>query len=170
MIKTQKPAYCAAVIAVLTFATLPASSAESPGVAPCSTVPEANHKADRVQKELHVLLELHELASQSKDQAVSPANPLDVRIKRTLSKLSTVDELRQMVLLCHGVTDPQMAEDVSYDQVFDQAMWLCIQRIADTPGDDAAAALRSLKPVIGPDAGSSEIMTELMAKQQKIKK
>ena len=168
MNKKQKSTYCAVVIAMLTFASAPAT--ESHDVAPSGTVPEGNHKADRVQKELSVLQELHELASQSKDQAVSPASPLAMRIKQTLSKLSTVDELRQMALLCHGVTYPQMAEDIAYDLVFDHAMWLCIQRIADTPGGDAAAALRSLKPVIGPDAHPSEIMTEMMEKQQKIKK
>lgn len=78
-----------------------------------------------------------------------------------------MDELGHAARLCYSVAYPQMAEDVSYDMVFDAAMWECVRRIAAIPGTEAAMELTSLRPFIGADGNSSELMKALILKQQR---
>jgi len=144
---------------VLTAVPL-ARAGESPYVA---------EKAAAVDQSLRLL---RELAAIARGHTTSyPKERNQAKIRKLLEPLKSVDDLSRFALLSSAMAGAQLAEHQNYDGVFDYAQWVCVERIASIPGEEAHTALEYvLKPVLGRDGHPAEQFDELISKQKRLSK
>ena len=150
-----------AILLTFVLAAVPlARAGESPFVAA---------KAAAVDRSVRLL---GELATIARAHTTSyPNAQTQARIRKILRPLKSVDDLSRFALLSFAVAGGQLVEHQNYDGVFDYAQWVCVERIASIPGEEAHTVLEYvLKPVLGRDAHPAEQFGEFISKQKRLSK
>ena len=108
--------------------------------APRAVASEAT-KAEEVRQTLDVLLRIHQLASR-------PGTPAGSAMRRDVGSLvgrtHSPYELALLAIMAYDVEFPGNAENANYDNYFDTALWICIERLSKTPGPEAAKGLKTI--------------------------
>jgi hypothetical protein len=128
-----------------------------------------DQKAAAVNRSVRLLGELAKIARAHSTNY--PNAQTQAKIRMLLGPLKSVDDLSRFALLSSAIAGGQLAEHQNYDGVFDYAQWVCVERIASIPGEEAHTTLEYvLKPVLGRDAHPAEQFAEFIAKQKKLSK
>jgi hypothetical protein len=146
---------------LVTFVLMAVPLAQAPGG------PFVLEKAAAVDQSIRLLRELAAIARGHTTNY--PSKRTQAKIRKLLEPLKSVDDLSRFALLASAMAGGQLAENQNYDGVFDYAQWVCVERIASIPGEEAHTVLESvLKPVLGRDGHPAEQFAELIARQKRL--
>ncbi len=130
----------------------------------CSSLAgEQERKAERTERLSAVVFRIRAIAKSGYTDAKFPL------VRREIDPFSSVQDLRSLALIFYGVLSPQMGDE-SYDFAFEMAMFACVRKLAEIPGQDASRALEDLRLTIGRDGGPALELREAIEKQARIPK
>jgi hypothetical protein len=130
----------------------------------CSSLAgEQESKAARTERLTAVVSRIHATGKSGYTDAKFPL------VRREIDPISSVQDLRSLALILYGVLSPEMGDE-SYDFAFEMAMFTCVRKLAEIPGEDASRALEDLRLIIGRDGGPALELREAIEKQTRISK
>jgi hypothetical protein len=126
----------------------------------------ADDHAAKVSRSIAKLDALTRMAATARN---NPNASEQKKIAELIGPVNDVGELTILARLFHAAGSGDAA-DQYYDVVIETATWIAVERIAKIPGAEASIALEHiLKPIMGADGHGSEMFTDLIAAQKKLK-
>jgi len=137
-------------------------------VAACLSIAQislhAENEAAKVNESLETIRNIYGLACKKKPL---PENELKKVLSESLKEIKAPEQLARVAVMCHNLTYWGKAEDQDFDNCFESAFWLCVEKISRIKGPSGADALRDIANMTHPDGGNRLTLDAFIEAQKK---